>query len=551
MDDEIFALERAVPLKPQTAFKPYTAKDVLSVAFRRRRLLMVCALLTLAATILGAWFLPRYQGETKLLVMRQRVNPVLSPTPQENTFTVSALPVVTDEELRSEVELLSSYDLAQEVVRSVHPEQKGPRSPFAFLTAWKKWLTTPQEREAAAVEQLMKDMDVDVAKGSNVIVVTYKNKDPEVIKEVLTRLVQVYQDRHKEVDRPSGQYAFFQQQTQQYKNRLDQAEAALSNFPQQYGVVDPAANRDLALQKLNEFQASLHQTQVSISDAQSRVHDLQSQLTSTPGRITTALKRSDNPELLQQLKSTLLNLQLKRVELRSQFQPSYRSVQELEKQIADTEAAIKAQETQPVQEATTDVDPTHAWLTGELAKARADLAGLRATEAGLVKTVANYQATARDFDQKAIIQHDLQRQASSQEEEYLMYLRKREEARVADMMDNDRMFNIAVAEPPTVPGLPSHSPALFAVVIFAFMALMSCALFWALEYFDPTFRARNEVEAFLNIPVLAAVPYQLYGSSHRLRRRRHAAIALTPGVLGLQEIDLQDGRQSKGHKETP
>jgi uncharacterized protein involved in exopolysaccharide biosynthesis len=549
MDEEIFALEKTAHFKAETVFGPRTVKDVLSIAFRRRRLLVTCLVLTLVATLLGAWLLPRYEGETKLLVMRQRVDPVLSPTPQENTFAVSALPVVTDEELRSQVELLTSYDLALQVVRAVHPEKRAKPSPFAFLTAWKKWFTTPQEREASAVQQLMKDMDVDVAKGSNVIVVTYKNQDPAVIKDVLDKLVQFYTARHGQINRPSGQYEFFQQQTQQYKARLDQAEAALSNFPTQYGAVDPAADRDLVLQKLNEFQANLHQTRVSISDAESRVNDLHAQLTHTPGRITTALKRADNPELLQQLKSTLLNLQLKRVQLRAQFQPSYRSVQELEKQIADTQAAIKAQETQPVQEATTDIDPTHAWLTGELARAKADLAGLQATQTALVKTVANYEASARDLDQKAIIQHDLQRQASSEEQEYLMYLRKREEARVSDMMDNDRMFNIAVAEPPTVPALPSHSPALFAMVIFSFMMLLTCALFWALEHFDPTFRARDQVEAFLNIPVLAAVPHQLNGKGNRLRRRRHKAIALTPGMLGLADMDLQGDRHRQSHKE--
>ena len=546
MDDEIFALEKTAHLKPEIVFAPRTVRDVVSIAFRRRRLLIACVALTCAATILGAWLLPRYKGETKLLVTRRRVDPVLSPTPQENTFAVSALPVVTDEELRSEVELLSSYDLAQQVVQAVHPEKKAKPSPLAFLTAWMRWFSTPQEREAGAVQQLMKDMDVDVAKGSNVIVVTYKNKNPEVIKEVLDKLVQVYTARHAQIDRPPGQASFFQQQTEQYKSGLDQAEAALSNFPVKYGVVDPAASRDLVLQKLNEFQANLHQTRVSISDAKSRVSDLQAQLTRTPGRITTALKRSDNPQLLQQLKSTLLDLELKRVQLRSQFQPTYRSVQELEKQITDTKASIQAQESQPVQESTTDIDPTHAWLTGELAKAKADLAGLQATQAALLTTVAKYENSARDLDQKSIIQHDLQRNATSEEQEYLMYQRKQQEAQASDMMDSDRLFNVAVAEPPTVPDLPSHSSALFAVVIFLFMALLCCAIFWALEYFDRTFRASTQVEAFLNVPLLAAVPYQSNGNGHRLRWHKSRTKALLPGTLDLEDANLEEDELSKG-----
>jgi uncharacterized protein involved in exopolysaccharide biosynthesis len=211
---------------------------------------------------------------------------------------------------------------------------------------------------------------------------------------------------------------------------------------------------------------------------------------------------------LEQLKATLLNLELKRIDLLSKFQPDYRPVKDVEKQIANTQAAIQAQETAPVQEQTTDVDPTHQWVVGELAKAKADLAGLEARKTALVRTVATYETSARDLDQKAILQHDLQRDAAAEESNYLMYQRKREEARVDDALDKDRMLNVAVAEAPIVPALPSHSPLLFAVIIFFTMGLLSVGAFWTLERFDPTLRTTAEIETVLDIPVFAAVPYQ-------------------------------------------
>src|SRR3984957_12543992 len=484
MDDEIFGTDKKV------TFSKYSPRDILTIAFRRRRLLIACAIVTLLATVLGAWLLPRYKGEARLIVMRERVDPVVTPSQTETTFAVSAMPVVTDEELKSEVDMLTSYDLERDVVRTAHPELTSEKHPFAFLFAWKKLFMTKDELEAAQIQKLDSDLDVDAVKGSDTILVEYKNHDRVVAKRVLERLVELYVQRNMTVHRPQGQYDFFQTQTQEYKKNLDEAEAKLSAFPKTYGVVDPAADRTLVLQKLNDFKSTLHQTEVSIANTQDRIRDLTKQLGTTPDRITTLMTRGDNPQLMEQLKSTLLTLELKRIDLLTKFQPDYRPVQEVDKQLSDTKAAIQQQETAPVQASTTDVDPTHQWVVSELAKARADMAGLEATKTALNRTVATYDASARDLDKKALIQHDLQRDASSEESKYLMYERKREQARVDDALDKQRMLNVSIAEAPTVPALPSHSPFLFAVLILAAMTLMSVGAFWTLEYFDPTLRTR-------------------------------------------------------------
>jgi uncharacterized protein involved in exopolysaccharide biosynthesis len=56
----------------------------------------------------------------------------------------------------------------------------------------------------------------------------------------------------------------------------------------------------------------------------------------TPLRVTTQLRDSDNPQLLQDLKATLLKLELRRTDLLSKFRPSYPPVQELDQEIANT-----------------------------------------------------------------------------------------------------------------------------------------------------------------------------------------------------------------------
>ena len=84
----------------------------------------------------------------------------------------------------------------------------------------------------------------------------------------------------------------------------------------------------------------------------------------------TQLRTADNPGLLEQMKSTLLQLELKRTEMLSKFEPTYQPVQDLEKQIGETRAAIAAERNAPTRDETTDQNSIYEWVKSELARAR-------------------------------------------------------------------------------------------------------------------------------------------------------------------------------------
>ena len=52
---------------------------------------------------------------------------------------------------------------------------------------------------------------------------------------------------------------------------------------------------------------------------------------------------------------------------------------------------------------------------------------------------------------------DLVREMKSAEGAYLLYVSKREEARIADALDAGGILNVTVAEQPSVPALPARS----------------------------------------------------------------------------------------------
>jgi len=98
------------------------------------------------------------------------------------------------------------------------------------------------------------------------------------------------------------------------------------------------------------------------------------------------------------------------------------------------------------------------------------------------------------------------RTAKATEESYLLYVRKREEARIEDALDERGILNITIAERPTVPVLPARSEWTFIVAGFALAGTLSTGLAFASDFLDPAFRTPDEVVAYLGAPVLASLP---------------------------------------------
>jgi uncharacterized protein involved in exopolysaccharide biosynthesis len=476
----------------------FTLRDVVAIVFRHTRVLVLCFGGVMLGTVLVAVLMPpNYRAETRILVKHERVDPVVS---SEQSLPTQGRDEVTEEQLNSEAALITSDDVLRQTVLACSL-QKSHKS----LTAW-LFGRTEEQKIAKAVDALKSNVKVEPIRKSNLISVSYESSDPKQAAEVLSSIAKGYISKHLEVHRPPGQLKFFEQETELYRQDLDKAENQLKEFAQQQGGVAPLLARDITMNKLNDFNASLQQTKADLASTEQRIHDLEKQAGNTPERLTTQIKESDDASVLQQLKSALLTLELKRTELLTKYQPTYRLVQEVDKQIEDTRASIAGEESKPLRDAVTDQNPTYSWIGTELAKAKADYSGLQAREAATQAIVAMYQNNARQLEEKDLAQHDLARTAKANEDNYLLYLRKREEARMADALDEQRILNVAIVDTPAVPSLPTGDRWRYGLVGLLLAATLSVGVVFTIEYLDPSLRTPSEVMSELNIPVLAAVP---------------------------------------------
>ena len=474
-----------------------TVREMAIVLFRRRRVLAGVALCVLVASVLYATFGTSYEASMQILVRRGRAEAPVS-AGQNAPLDLTRM-TVTEEELNSEVELLRDREVLKRVVEETGAGEGG----------WLHFMRMgegPGARIERATRRLAKRLNVEPIKKSNLIAIRYKNGDPQSAEKVLRSLAGAYIEKHEAVHRPTGELRFFQQQLNDARAELEQSQQELLKFSATRGAVSAALQRDLALQKLSETDASERQTGIDLAEIERRIIALQQMLPTLPERNTTQVRLADNPELLKTLKSSLLELELKRTQLLTKFEPSHRLVQEVDREIEQANQAIVRETSRPLRDETSDQNTHFEWAKSELEKATVQASALRARQSAARQQTAAYENVAERLGGDAITQEHLLGNEKAALENYLLYVKKQEEARLNDALDEQGIVNVAVAEWPVAPVLPVISvPMVLALGVLGAGAAGTAAAF-AADYVDPAFRDVEDVEAYLNAPVLASLP---------------------------------------------
>jgi uncharacterized protein involved in exopolysaccharide biosynthesis len=473
-------------------------RDLIAPLFRRRKILIMTLVAAFAVLVpLGLLVLYKFKSQMAILVNRERVDsPVTTGVPDQ---MITEQIAVAEEEINSEAELLLSQDILQKVVVANHLQDNTP------------WLSSvlpghdEAYRIATAVKTLARKIKVRPSTKANIIDVSYSSDDPKVSYSVLNSLAAFYLEKHAEVHHPQGSYEFFSAETDRYKRALDDAEARLRSFGRTAGGAAPDIERtDLDAQLANSI-GQLHTTQQAIAADQMRIRDDKEQLTSTPPRSTTQLASTPPDMLLQNLGSTLLAAETKKTQLLLKYDPNYPLVKEADQELAEAKGAYdKAANTKYVTE-DTNVDPTYELLREDQAKTEADLSAQRASLASNQASIRSMEGQMAQLAGKNLDQADLTREQKADEQNYLLYLAKREQARTSEALDKTKIANVDIAVPPNIPVLPVMSPVMVILLAFVLAAFVAIMTTYGFDYFDSSFHTPEEVVDTLGIPVVVTM----------------------------------------------
>lgn len=448
--------------------------EISAILLRRKWQIAATFVLVVTVVTTGTLLMPKqYESHMKILVKNERADMVV--TADSNTGS-GYKGAVSEEQINTEIELLNSESLLRQVVEKCGLEKLENSAGYPVA----------EQRPVAlerAVSRLQKNLSITPVRKANVIQVDYISKNPHLAASVLRQVSDSYLEAHLRLHSTPGTYQFFASQTARYQQDLNDAEAKLTTFRQQGNIVMLEQQKDVMLQKASDSQSALLQAESAVGEYSDKIADTRRQLAASSPRVVTQSRTGPNQFSVDHLSAMIADLNNRRTGLLAKFRSDDRLVVEVDKEIADTQASLdKATKATAIEEST-DVNPVRQSLEIDMAKEQADLAGLQARRQALAAQTQSYHRQLMTLGDATAQFDDLTRARKEAEDNYLLYARKTEEARIAESLDRQKIANVAIAESPVEPHLPSKSNVPMNIALGVVLAgFLSVGLAFTAEY---------------------------------------------------------------------
>ena len=494
-------------------------EDLLFVLLRQKKKILLCAAIGILAAV-GFWTRPAvYESNAKLMVRyvidKSAIDQV---DPQVKMSNGEAV-------INSEVEILTSRDLAVQVVQ----ELGIPR-------------LAPGGTEADAVRNIRSGLSVSALKESNIMLISYKNGDPELARRLLEELVNRYFDKHLQVHRSTGAFEFVAQQAEQVRTELHDTEEALKRLKAKAGVAsitESGAAFNLALTKGEE---TLKATEVELAEQRARVRHLEASLGGSGQSYASAgMPASNDRDALQKYQTLAMQMARVRereVDLLSKFTPESRFVQVNRSQISSLQSERREMEGKSAGlfAAMPAVDFSRVPQLDLIA----EKVRLAALEAGTVVISTQVRSIQEQIDRLAEFGTqiaELERKKELEETNYKYFQASLEKARIDEALDPSKIPNISIVQKPSVALKDSSHMAKILLCLVGGGAAFGLALAFSIELgLDRSIKRPLELETRLGIPLWISIPYMareddLFTRLHNGLNGRIAAVRCEIGSL--------------------
>jgi uncharacterized protein involved in exopolysaccharide biosynthesis len=523
--------------KPETQV---SVRDIASVMFRHKLLICATFLAVALGTAVFTFLSPNeYESRMKILVKNTRSDVPITPERTNGSTSNYFDNDVSENQINSEIELLTSEDLLKQVAT-----EAGLYGSNVSLSAKLGLKQTPSSQATQieeASKRLAKDLVITPVKKANIIEVKYTSRSPEKAAAVLRKVQDLYLEKHLKLHRPPGTYEFFKTQADQAEDKLQDAEKRLSSFQQSMNVVSLTQQKDQTVQKMTEAKSKLLETETFLREVNDRIAKGQQQLETLAPRVVTQSRALPNQYSAERLNTLIVELQNRRTQLLTKFRPDDRLVKEVDQQLKNTRAALDKASKETATEQSTDLNPLRQTLETELARGRVDQAGAAGRREMLAGQVKQYEAQLSRLEGITGEYEDLNRQVKESADNYQLYKKKEEEARITDELDQNKITNVSVAEAPVQPQIPVKPNRPLNLILGVFLGvLLSIGSVVIAEFLRDTVLTPRELELLTGQRVLASLP--------NTGRAPRARVVETPQ---LSQMDVSPPKSSQSKLSPP
>ncbi len=480
-------------------------RDLAYVVFRRKWIIVGTLLATLVPATIYSLRIPSfYQAEARLLVKPGRENIYVAAVgAPEGTHPPTIIQRVA-ELINSEIQILKSRVLIRRVI-----EQVGIPELFPQLSSENSGAPRPAEASLStegAVEQTLHGLSAERVEDSDVIEVAFKSRDAHLSADFLTKLIELYLERHVEIHQSGQSYDFFKAQADQLEQKLKTSARRLSDFKKKYSIISFNQLETSTLDQYVAAQAAKKDNDAETIGVEQQIAKFKKDLSKISKHRTLDQSEGTDSGPVSVLKERLAQLELEKADLMYQYKPDNYKILRVNGEIAKAREMLEAEEGKFHGSVRTGLSSAYEKIEAEVLMDEARLVALKSKKAEIEKRLIEYGQELERLGRLEPELRALERAVAVNEQNYKLYLTKFEESRVSDAMDAARMVSVSVLEPVTVPSAPiGVNRTLNIFLSLCLGGVAGLGLAFLMEYFDNSFKLPADVENNLNVPLLGSV----------------------------------------------
>ena len=485
-------------------YSPVTARDILYVFFKYKLQIL---LIFVASLLFSLGYLlyvgPTYSAQTKILVLigKEKSSAIDAYSGNPNVIFSER-----GQNINNEIEILNDKNMTYEVMPALQEYLEASYTePTTLLQRIKKWfrikfrqlkelIRTPFYKlgvmvKLSAIEQLALSfqaaLNVEFIEETDLIMLSFRWPDPNFAAFAANAYADAYVKRRIVIHDTASSEQFYLDQIRIYEDQLSGVERELEKFRQDMQISSIDIQKDLLLREISELEKDYRVVNTTLNDLKIKLDTIRSIYNDTDEWIETPKITGTMPDLTE-LDKYFFDIMAERDRL-------LRSHTENSREVINTSGQIAKLRKQKLESLTNFISPL-------IESARREQRTIEEKQRS--KKHALY---ALDRSERRL--KELERTRNIAETNYLKYKEKAEDFRISEELNARQITSVRIIGKALPPEKPSAPWVTLVMALAAFLGLfLGFAYSVISEFFDHSFRHKDDVEAILGIPLLASIP---------------------------------------------
>jgi polysaccharide chain length determinant protein (PEP-CTERM system associated) len=489
------------------------------VSILHRRKVLIAAVFVVAASLAGylAVTLPNvYESSALILITPQKL-----PT----SYVHSTVTLSVEQRIRTIIEQILSRSRLENIIRE-----------FGLYSA-----STSRTAMEDRIARLRKAIRTEVRR-NDTLQLSFETENPDTAMQVTARLASLFIDENLKVreQQAMGTTVFINAEADRLRKELEEQEAKVNLYKAQHRFELPE-QLDANLRTLQQLRAELQVNIARLSALRERKASLEQQAAEAETLGIVGLGKTqvgtEQPESRwQQIQSRKTQIEI----LLSKYSEKHPDVIRLKHEIQALEAEARSLESKAKESGPAVVDlperSLRQTLAAQIAELNSEINSIQSANEQLRGHIATYQARTDGTPIRSIELTKITRTYEITLRKYQDLLAKSLDSQLSENMEkNQKGEQFQIVDPANFPQKPAR-PNRLQILLMGLLAGLGggVGLVFLLENLDNSFRSGDELNDYVNLPLLATIPAMVTrGSVLEARRAQGIVVMASVGVLAV------------------